>query len=108
MIMSRAFHSCLLIAGLIALSVVAQAKPVEITLNEASRCISIGHFTGGSGYGKNPGWKSIANTYAERSAENGGATHVVPISSRQIGAFNGEVTLAGYRCEPKQLTAGLR
>lgn len=81
-----------------ALSWDLSSKPLDLSSDDAARCESLGRVTGQSGYGKNPNWHAIARTYAELRAEKLGATHVIQRLQREIGTFNGEVTLEAFRC----------
>lgn len=89
--------SILLMTGL-AIATSAIAKLPELPDAEASRCRPLGDVSASSGYGKNPNWQPIARTYAEKKAENLGATHVGAIQFIAGGSFNGEARLKAYAC----------
>ena len=84
-------------------SATAEAAPEVGALPlHAEHCRSLGSVVGQSGYGKNPGWQSIATYYALKRAEGLGATHTVLRSTRTIGVYNGEVTLEAFHCPLKE------
>ena len=100
-IMKRPFWIWAIVVLAVFLSVRATMAigPVEVVSTGLPWCESIGHFEGSSGYGKNPGWRSIADTYAIQRAARAGATHVHVLKYLERGSFNGEVVMEAYRCQ---------
>ncbi|MEY4683657.1 MAG: hypothetical protein RLZ25_116 [Pseudomonadota bacterium] len=90
-------HFFLLIGGFTLVTPVI-AKLPDLPEEQAGRCRALGDVSASSGYGKNPNWQPIARTYAEKKAENLGATHVSSIQFIAGGSFNGEARLKAYAC----------
>lgn len=76
----------------------AVAKLPEVSDADVGRCHLLGDVSASSGYGKNPNWRPIARTYAEKKASGLGATHVSSIQFIAGGTFNGEARLKAYAC----------
>ena len=76
------------------------AKPLIVAEADVKHCRFLGTVEGNSGYGKNPRWETTAQWYAQKKAEELGATHMIFTQMKAYGAFNGKADAKAFACLP--------